>query len=145
MAQVYWEMLKDPRWQKKRLEILEAHRWRCDMCFATDRELNVHHGYYRRDAAPWEYEDETLHVLCVDCHKRATDEINQLRRIIARVHPMLIHVLLEDVADWVGREEERRQRMAEAVRGMTLEQRRETSEAARELYRLLLGDGEGTA
>jgi hypothetical protein len=31
--------------------------------------LNVHHKYYIKGLAPWEYEDNALITLCEDCHK----------------------------------------------------------------------------
>ena len=33
--------------------------------------LNVHHKYYIKDKAPWEYEDDALITLCEDCHQKA--------------------------------------------------------------------------
>lgn len=33
--------------------------------------LNVHHTYYIKGKAPWEYEDDALITLCEDCHKKA--------------------------------------------------------------------------
>lgn len=33
--------------------------------------LNVHHRYYIKGKAPWEYEDDALITLCEDCHKKA--------------------------------------------------------------------------
>ena len=33
--------------------------------------LNVHHKYYIKGKAPWEYEDDALITLCEDCHKKA--------------------------------------------------------------------------
>ena len=31
--------------------------------------LQVHHKYYQIDKLPWEYPDETLETLCVECHQ----------------------------------------------------------------------------
>ena len=42
----YAEKLKDPRWQKKRLEILERDAWVCQKCFDTKSTLHVHHRIY---------------------------------------------------------------------------------------------------
>lgn len=39
--------LKDPRWQRKRLEILQRDNFTCQECYATDKELNVHHLIYK--------------------------------------------------------------------------------------------------
>lgn len=69
----YSEKLKDPRWQKKRLEVLEAGRWQCRKCWSKDKELHVHHLVYDKGAQPWEYENRDLIVLCANCHKDAED------------------------------------------------------------------------
>jgi len=68
----YADKLKDVKWQKKRLEVLENHGWACDMCGASAKvNLQVHHKAYMRGKAPWEYQDDLLAVLCEDCHKAA--------------------------------------------------------------------------
>jgi hypothetical protein len=73
----YSDKLKDPRWQKKRLEIMEHDHFSCTSCGATDRTLNVHHGYYRKGTDPWDYDDRTLWTMCEDCHEFAHDAMNQ--------------------------------------------------------------------
>ena len=37
----YLEKLKDPRWQKKRLEILERDGWKCMACGEKEKTLRV--------------------------------------------------------------------------------------------------------
>lgn len=67
----YLEKLKDPRWQKKRLEIMERDQWTCRDCGNTEKELHVHHiFYYKNYCDPWEYRDEHLITLCKDCHEK---------------------------------------------------------------------------
>lgn len=65
----YAEKLKDPRWQRKRLEVLEAANWACETCGAEDKTLHVHHKRYLKGHEPWEYENEDLRSLCEDCHE----------------------------------------------------------------------------
>ncbi|MCP4345705.1 MAG: AAA family ATPase [Desulfobacterales bacterium] len=67
----YSEKLKDPRWQKKRLEIFQRDNWTCQEpdCGDTATTLVVHHKQYIPDVEPWEYEDEDLVTLCVNCHE----------------------------------------------------------------------------
>lgn len=72
----YSEKLKDPRWQKKRLEILEKRNWCCESCYDDKSTLNVHHKNYRSNAEPWDYDDELLIVLCDDCHKKEHEDID---------------------------------------------------------------------
>lgn len=65
----YSEKLRDPRWQKKRLEIMEKSGFKCQACESSDVTLNVHHGRYEFGKSPWEYENESLHCLCESCHE----------------------------------------------------------------------------
>lgn len=64
----YSEKLKDPRWQKKRLQVLDHAEWRCQMCGAKDRTLNVHHSYYTKGKEPWQYALGALIATCEPCH-----------------------------------------------------------------------------
>lgn len=66
----YSEKLKDPRWQKKRLQILERDNWTCTACGDMRSTLAVHHFYYERGKDPWDYPDDALATLCEDCHER---------------------------------------------------------------------------
>ena len=68
----YAEKLKDPRWQRLRLEIMQRDGWACFMCHRTDAPLNVHHRYYLRRHEPWEYPPEALLTLCEGCHEIET-------------------------------------------------------------------------
>lgn len=68
MAKSYFEKLKDPRWQKKRLEVLEAGGWKCASCNDAESTLHVHHRQYFKGREPWEYEAGQLEVLCEQCH-----------------------------------------------------------------------------
>jgi len=68
----YYELLKDPRWQRKRLEVMQRDEFRCAECGNHVKTLNVHHIRYRRGKKPWEYDDGDLVTLCEDCHKQQT-------------------------------------------------------------------------
>lgn len=79
----YSDLLKDPRWQRKRLEILERDEWMCQNCGTETVTLHVHHGYYAKGRKPWEYENESLRTLCEDCHADVTVLMADLNRTIA--------------------------------------------------------------
>jgi hypothetical protein len=66
----YAEKLKDPRWQKVRLEILNRDEWRCQVCDDETTCLIVHHKRYVRGREPWEYELRLLITLCEKCHDK---------------------------------------------------------------------------
>lgn len=72
MNKRYNELLKDGRWQMKRIKILERDHFMCARCGKSAEEgtqLHVHHKFYD-GRAPWEYEDKDLITLCEDCHNR---------------------------------------------------------------------------
>jgi len=64
----YQEKLKDPRWQKKRLGILERDEHQCKGCGEIDIRLHVHHKTYLPSREPWDYPSELLVSLCECCH-----------------------------------------------------------------------------
>ena len=71
----YSDKLKDPRWQKKRLEILNRDNFCCQQCFDSESTLHVHHRrYLGKD--PWDIPSEYLITLCQDCHQYETDEMD---------------------------------------------------------------------
>ncbi len=72
----YSELLTNPLWQKKRLEIMNRDAFTCQKCNHTDTTLNVHHLKYHNGLKPWEYLDVDLITLCKDCHF----EIEELKK-----------------------------------------------------------------
>ncbi len=65
----YLEKFKDPRWQKKRLKILERDNFTCQECSNQEMTLHVHHRYYKTKTDPWDYPNEALITLCEECHE----------------------------------------------------------------------------
>lgn len=65
----YKELLTDPRWQKKRLEIFEIDNWKCRKCGDSKSTLHAHHLKYEKNKKPWEYENHQFMTLCEFCHK----------------------------------------------------------------------------
>lgn len=62
----YAEKLLDPRWQKKRLEILQRDEWKCRYCGNNEITLHIHHEKYEKE--PWEVDSDYLKTCCKDCH-----------------------------------------------------------------------------
>jgi hypothetical protein len=73
----YQKKLLDPKWQKKRLEILNRDKWVCRMCCDGKNTLQVHHKYYIGGKNPWEYDDHILVTLCSECHEHETEQAKQ--------------------------------------------------------------------
>jgi 5-methylcytosine-specific restriction endonuclease McrA len=66
----YSDQFKDPRWQKKRLEIFERDGFKCRVCEHDDFTLHVHHLYYKKyGTPPWDYGNDALITLCEGCHE----------------------------------------------------------------------------
>ncbi len=62
----YAEKLKDPRWQKKRLEVFSRDNWTCQLCSDKEDTLNVHHLKYSTN--PWDSDNSDLITYCEYCH-----------------------------------------------------------------------------
>jgi hypothetical protein len=63
----YKEKLLDPRWQKKRLEILSRDEFTCQMCGDTKSTLHIHHKLYNNN--PWDIDNDKLITYCQHCHQ----------------------------------------------------------------------------
>lgn len=95
-ASAYYELLRHPKWQRKRLEILERDGFACLECGEENKTIQVHHSYYESNLKPWEYPSDSLHSLCEDCHKQAQRLMLDLRRQFGRIGP------ISDVARLLG-------------------------------------------
>ncbi len=81
----YYELLKHPLWQKKRLLVLERESFCCEQCGSSEKTLHVHHTYYESKLKPWEYPDESLHALCEECHSEVQDRKALFDRQLGRI------------------------------------------------------------
>lgn len=66
MSQDYQKILKDPRWQRKRLEIYQRDKFTCQLCQDIRTTLCVHHEAYNGN--PWDVPNDCLKTLCAHCH-----------------------------------------------------------------------------
>lgn len=109
MANNYSELLKDPRWQKKRLEIFNRDEFKCVCCGSGKKTLHVHHQLYISGKKPWEYINGLLITLCDECHlseeawKAADDDFmnsmlgleftrSQINSFVVRLHDHLVNM-----------------------------------------------------
>jgi hypothetical protein len=65
----YSQKLKDPRWQKKRLEIMQRDEFMCQRYYDSESTLNIHHFKYIKGKEPWDYDNNDLITLCEMCHR----------------------------------------------------------------------------
>lgn len=79
----YSELLKDPRWQKKRLEVLQRDNFTCSCCGDDKSTLHVHHVKYNGN--PWDVDSSLLITFCELCHlAHETYKDHIIRKIIKR-------------------------------------------------------------
>lgn len=81
----YSEMLLDPRWQKKRLEVLDSAQFQCEICGDAESTLHVHHKQYFKGREVWDYEIGQLACLCKDCHDHHHEKEDVLKDAISRI------------------------------------------------------------
>lgn len=63
----YEEQLQDPRWKKRRQEIIDMN-WGYCTCCGTSKNIQVHHKRYFDGLMAWEYPNSLLTTLCANCH-----------------------------------------------------------------------------
>ena len=81
----YFELLKNPAWEKRRREVLDRASFECERCGARDKALHVHQGYYEKGKKPWEYPEDALTCLCEDCRMAAEDLRLQTDKLLSKV------------------------------------------------------------
>ena len=87
----YSEKLKDPRWQKKRLEILNRDNWMCQACYSTTNTLHVHHLDYEQGIEPWEYPEYYLQTLCEECHSEYENKKKEIESAFLKKYRLSIN------------------------------------------------------
>ena len=90
----FFQKYKHPKWQAKRLSVLERDKFTCQQCRSAEKTLHVHHKIYRKSANPWDYADSDLITLCEDCHDAAGECAKALKEAIAQMHPSQVERLL---------------------------------------------------
>jgi hypothetical protein len=78
----YSDLLKDPRWQKKRLEILNRDKFTCTYCGDDTTTLHVHHMRYSKGKKPWDYHNDLLKTLCEPCHRLVSEGMTEALDIL---------------------------------------------------------------
>ena len=82
---IYSAKLRDARWQRLRLKVMERDGWQCQdaNCDSpANTTLQVHHKRYLPQREPWEYPLENLVAYCEPCHERQHTETKQPRPLV---------------------------------------------------------------
>lgn len=85
----YAQQLLDPRWQKKRLMVLNRADFACENCGDKTKTLEIHHLIYRSGAMAWEYDEDELQCLCSDCHHLEYDNHRVCRELSDEIRTLL--------------------------------------------------------
>ncbi len=105
----YSERLRDPRWQKKRLEIMQRDEFTCQKCMDSESTMNVHHCFYETNAQPWDYPNDSLITLCEECHLLETESCYTAKKTFAEVFSRMgfLSVHFSDVSSIMHEEQMR--------------------------------------
>ena len=95
----YRQKLLDPRWQRRRLEILSRDTFTCQCCGDASSTLHVHHRWYNGGQDPWEASDDALVTLCATCHEEGGDRREEAESFLLSVARK--HLLAKQVDDLV--------------------------------------------
>ena len=74
----YKDKLLHPKWQRKRLEILQRDNFTCTLCGDKETTLHIHHEEYNGE--PWDIDNDKLKTVCAHCHE-ATHELKEFKII----------------------------------------------------------------
>lgn len=95
MKPTYSKLLRDPRWQKRRLSILNRDNFTCNDCKSQTKELHVHHVIYEKGVLPWNYDASGLMTLCEECHPIRQHRQNALLLATRDLAPRILQALIE--------------------------------------------------
>lgn len=90
----YKSQYLDPRWQKRRLEIMQMDDFTCQHCGDKESTLNVHHRAYRKGADVWDYSSTELVTLCAHCHEVTEALLGKAKQAIGHLTPGELHQII---------------------------------------------------
>ncbi len=93
----YKEQYQHPKWQKKRLEILERDNFTCTNCGSDEKNLHVHHFLYVKEFKVWEYDEGNLTTFCDECHSE-WHETNDAIKILLSVNCDVLNEMFEIIS-----------------------------------------------
>lgn len=102
----YFEQLRSPNWQRRRLEIMSRDEFMCRACYDQESTLNVHHKHYIKGRMAWEYGDDELVTLCEACHEDMHRQADVMKRIFSMLPldgPCSVNEALALVAGFASR------------------------------------------
>ena len=95
----YQEQIKHPKWQKKRLEILERDEFQCRNCQSKTKQLHVHHLGYKKNTLIWDYDNKQLITYCEKCHNNWHTEQFKINLFINKIEYVDMLILFNNFID----------------------------------------------
>jgi hypothetical protein len=83
-ARSYGDKLRDPKWQRVRLSVMERDGFACRDCGDDKSQLHVHHCFYEK-GDPWETGAEFLLTLCESCHEMRGFQESDAKRMLGQI------------------------------------------------------------
>ena len=77
---IYSEQLKDPRWQRKRLEILQRDNFTCIWCGEHGGKLNADHIKPFAQYPELRFAIDNGRTLCLPCHKTTDSYLKNIKK-----------------------------------------------------------------
>tara|TARA_R110000868_G_scaffold6290_1_gene35899 strand:+ start:151 stop:774 length:624 start_codon:yes stop_codon:yes gene_type:complete len=97
----YSEKLKDPRWQKKRLETLNRDKFTCMLCGDKETELHINHKKYTKE--PWDAPSNDLETLCKHCHIIHHSTKEKVYEVVKIIVEDIVHIIYNnDLGTYYG-------------------------------------------
>lgn len=90
----YNDVLGNPKWKSKRLEVITRDNFSCKNCHKKESNgnpLQAHHKYYIKGRLPWEYSLNEFETLCRECHKDWHSKND------AKIYTLINNQLVEEV------------------------------------------------
>lgn len=73
----YYALLDTKQWNDFRRKFIRDKGYRCEICGKIKKSgLQVHHIRYYAGRKPWDYSDDVLQCLCIDCHRKLHLELH---------------------------------------------------------------------
>ena len=99
MKSAYWQKLRYPCCQKKRLEIMQRDEFKC-VDYAENKDtLNVHHIIYIYGNDPWDYPNSNFATLCECCHKCREDAKRAAAMLFSSLNGIDGFTIVQNICD----------------------------------------------
>lgn len=72
------EKFRDPRWHKRRHEILLRDNFKCQCCFDPEKPVRVRVVIFANGIDPWNLDESGTQTICDECFQLRTDILDKV-------------------------------------------------------------------